>query len=254
MNGAAVFEVGPGARLNVAMLSWVKGAARIVAADPFANPDPRRVLAQWEWLRANEKWLDDALADAGGMPRLKRLLNLDARTPEKLTRRIMELCEIEYLTRTDAERLGGEHDGGFDIHMSHYALEHIPPDDLRGVLDTAARLLKPGGVSAHKIDHTDHFAHDDPSLDLMDFLRFDDSEWAARSDEDGFVYVNRLRASAYPPIFAASGLAVRVERDFVDEASARQIESGGLPLAGRFADMDARDLATAVSVIVAERL
>ena len=172
---------------------------------------------------------------------MERLLNLDARTPEKLTRRILDLCEIEYLTRTDAERLGGEHDGGFDIHLSHYALEHIPPDDLRRVLETAARLLKPGGVSAHKIDHTDHVAHDDPSLDLMDFLRFENSEWAERSEDDGVVYVNRLRASEYPPIFAASGLDVRVESNFVDEASVRSIESGGLPLAGRFKRMNARD-------------
>ena len=187
------------------------------------------------------------------MQRLERLLNLDARTPEKLTRRIMELCEIKYLTRTDAGRLGGEHDGGFDIHLSHWALEHVPPNDLRSVLESAARLLKPGGVSAHKIDHTDHFAHDDPSLELMDFLRFDDSEWAGRAEEDGFVYVNRLRAPEYPPVFAASGLAIRVERNFVDEASVRQIESGGLPLAGRFAGMNARELATSITIIVAER-
>ena len=115
--------------------------------------------------------------------RLERLLDLDARTPEILTRRVLEICEIEFLTRTDAGRLGGEYDGVFDIHLSHCALERVPPDDVHRVLETAARLLKPGGVSARKIDHTDHVAHDDPSLDLMDFLRFDDSEWANRTSK-----------------------------------------------------------------------
>lgn len=256
VNSAAIFEVGPGRRLNVAMLSWVKGAERIVMADPFENPDPRRILAQWEWFRANKKWLSAALArtrGGGDRLRLERLLELDARTPEILTRRVLELCEIEFLAGTDAGRLGGEYDGGFDIHLSHYALEHVPPDDIHGVLETAARLLKPGGVSAHKIDHTDHVAHDDPSLDLMDFLRFDDSEWANRTAENGFAYVNRLRASAYPPIFAASGLEIRVKTNSVDEASVRSIESGGLPLAERFRGADARDLASDTSIIVAER-
>lgn len=66
VNGASIFEVGPGRVLNVAMLSWVKGAERIVAADPSASPDPRRILAQWEWLRANKKWLAAALASNRG--------------------------------------------------------------------------------------------------------------------------------------------------------------------------------------------
>ena len=184
---------------------------------------------------------------------MERLLDLDARTLEILTRRVLEICEIEFLTRTDAGRLGGEYDGVFDIHLSHCALERVPPDDVHRVLETAARLLKPGGVSARKIDHTDHVAHDDPSLDLMDFLRFDDSEWANRTSKNGFVYVNRLRASAYPPIFTASGLEIRIETNFVDEASVRSIESGGLPLAERLRGVDARDLASAVAIIVAER-
>jgi SAM-dependent methyltransferase len=40
----------------------------------------------------------------------------------------------------------------FDCIYSNSVLEHVPPDELRGVLDDTDRMLRPGGLQVHTLD------------------------------------------------------------------------------------------------------
>ena len=171
------------------------------------------------------------------------------RSPKKLLEQMLMLCNVTYLAPADAGRLDIP-DGEFDLHLSNSVLEHIPPDGLRRVLETGARLLKTGGFSAHRIDHSDHFASSDQEIGNCNFLRFDDEEWN-RYAGNRFAYVNRLRSSQYPPIFESSGLEIRGVAASVDAECRDLIASGALPLAEEFRGMSASDLATTATIIVA---
>lgn len=261
MSGASVVEIGTGRILNVAILSWLAGAERIVAVDKRIDLDPRLIASQIDYCRANRAWLTEELSKlkTGKARRLERLLSLDARTPKKLTGRILTLCRVERILRTDAGHIGDVDipGGRCDVHLSNGVLEHVPPDELPGILKSGAGLLEPDGVTAHAIDLYDHSvpAPASPPLPVplpsrgLGFLRFDDADWLRRRKTR--FPENRLRASEYPPMFTAAGLEIRGMTNFVSEECLRAIESGRLPLARKFSGMDARDLATLSTIIVA---
>jgi len=72
--------------------------------------------------------------------------------------------------------------------------------------DETQRLLRPGGISVHTIDYSDHYARSDSRIDRFNFLTFDDRAW--RKHDSAFQFVNRLRHSDYVRIFESSGLRI----------------------------------------------
>ncbi len=128
-----------------------------------------------------------------------------------------------------------------DLIFSHTCLEHIEPALLASIFRDARAILRPGGVMSHGIDHSDHRANRDPNLSRIDFLRYSDRVWKLLCI-DPQDYCSRLRHSDYVAMFAACGFDILRQElgawdDIVEEAGAMQ-------LAGRFQDMDPRDLAT----------
>ena len=183
------------------------------------------------------------------MKRLDLLLALPERTSKNLFKSTMTLCNITYLAPADAGNLDMP-EASFDLYVSNDVLEHIPPEDLHRILRGARRLLKPGGLCAHHIDNADHFFGCDPQISMINFLRFDDTEWN-RYANNRFAYVNRLRSSEYPPIFSDSGFEILDVQNEIDDECVKQIETGALPLAERFRNMAVQDLATTSTTIVA---
>ena len=71
----------------------------------------------------------------------------------------------------------GKHSIPVDCIVSHTVLEHISERVLRKILQDTRNSLRRGGLHSHTIDHTDHRAHVDPRLSLVDFLRYSDWAW-----------------------------------------------------------------------------
>ena len=253
--GMRMLEVGTGRTLAIPVGMWLLGAAQVLTVDINLYLRAEIVRSDLAYFRANRPWLTGQLetlvSDREALHgRLDRLLALDLQLPARqLLDEVMQLGNIRYEAPADAGRLNLEA-GSVDVHFSRYVLEHIPPEDLRKLLAAGARALGPEGLCVHLIDLGDHFQHGDPSISRVNFLRFSETGWD-RLAGNRFMYMNRLRASDYLSIFADSGLTLLDIHRTVDEESLALIESGGLPLDGRFQDKTAEDLATTELLVVA---
>ena len=250
IEGATILEIGTGKRLNVPIVMWLLGAERTVSVDIVRDLYPRRVASDIKYYRSARPQVAANLLKAGGdgaIERLDQLLGVVGKNDDDLTMQILDLCNIIYLAPADGGNLNIP-DGHFDIHLSISALEHAPLESVQSILHTASRLLRPGGICAHFIDHSDHYAHHDAGLSPINFLRFDDPQW---SSHKRLTSVNGLRASEYLPLFENAGLNILTVNNTVDNDCANLIKSGKLPLAQRFHNYSMHDLATLDSLIVA---
>ena len=252
---ARVMEVGSGRSLAIPVLMWLLGAEQVLTVDLYRYLRPEVLRADLAYLRANQAWLSGQLEPLAGEagPRSERLAGLLALDlegpPARLLADVLQLCSIDYRAPADAAALKLA-DGSIDVHLSRHVLEHVPPDDLAAILREAARVLKPDGLCVHLIDLSDHFRYQDSSISWVNFLRFSEAEWE-RLAGNRFMFMNRLRASDYRSIFAAAGLDIIDLDSVVDDEALRLIESGGLPLDGRFEGRTSNDLATTEILVVA---
>ena len=255
LTGMQIMEVGTGRSLALPILLWLLGAGSVTTVDVNRYLRPELVRSDLVYLRSNRAWLTGLLkpfGDANGAVtgRLERLLELDLQLPAPaLLDQVLQLCDIRYEAPADAVTLDiPKH--SLDVHLSQAVLEHVPPDDLRRILAAAVRVLEPKGLCIHWIGPCDHFQHGDASISPVNCLRFSEEEWH-RLSGNRFMYMNRLRASDYRVIFEESGLEILDFEGVVDRESLALIESGGLPLDGRFQDKTAEDLATTELLVVA---
>ncbi|MGD0842941.1 MAG: methyltransferase domain-containing protein [Geobacteraceae bacterium] len=97
-------------------------------------------------------------------------------------------------------------DGSVDFLYSHATLEHVR-DPLQCIRE-AARILRPGGVTAHCIDLRDHRNFDQP----LDFLFESAADWESRMEEycrfDASGYMNRWRAGEFRAAFEGEGFEI----------------------------------------------
>lgn len=137
-----------------------------------------------------------------------------------------------------------------DIVFSRAVLEHVPPAVLSSMLGEFHRILRPNGLMGHIIDNSDHFAHRDRSLSMVNFLRFSDAAWWLTGINPQN-YQNRLRHSDYLTLIEASGFEILTTSGEADPRS--HTDGGRLPLAPRFRRYDPADLAVLTSTIIARR-
>jgi len=124
-------------------------------------------------------------------------------------------CCIEGVA--DLERYGIAYRAPFDVAesklddksvdgcISTNTLEHVPRRDIVAIFDEVHRILKDDGIVSVKIDYTDHYAHTDRGISLLNYLRYDEQEW--RTFNHRCHYQNRLRHSDYIRIFEAAGFS-----------------------------------------------
>jgi SAM-dependent methyltransferase len=100
--------------------------------------------------------------------------------------------------------------GSFDLVSSVATLEHVgdPDGDPADTVREIARVLKPGGWSAHMIDLCDHR---DPKNAPLDFLQYSDAQWRAMSVPQN-QRANRWRMSRWREAFKNAGLEEVVAR------------------------------------------
>lgn len=112
---------------------------------------------------------------------------------------------ITYRAPFNAENTDLE-DGSLSACISTNTLEHIPPDSIKKIFIELHRTLKTSGIVSAKIDYSDHYAHTDKSISLLNYLKYSDSEW--NKHNHSVHYQNRLRHFEYVDLFEMAGFTV----------------------------------------------
>lgn len=112
---------------------------------------------------------------------------------------------ITYKSPYDASRTDLD-DKSLDACVSTNTLEHIPVESIRKIFLELSRTLKDTGIVSAKIDYSDHYAHTDSSISLLNYLYYSDAEW--QKYNHSCHYQNRLRHNDYKQIFGACGFSV----------------------------------------------
>jgi hypothetical protein len=133
----------------------------------------------------------------------------------------------------------------FQCSCSNAVLEHVPSEQLSGLMRGLKAATRPGGLSIHLIDYSDHFARSDGRLSRFNFLKFTDRQW--KKYNSGLQHVNRLRHGDYLRFFREAGFTVIEEMSQPGEP-APEIRAN---LAPRFRAYDERDLFSLDGRIVA---
>lgn len=102
-----------------------------------------------------------------------------------------------------------------DASISTNTLEHIPKDLIKSIFNELHRVLKDNGIVSARIDYSDHYAHTDSTITLLNYLKFSEHEWSWHNHRCH--YQNRLRNNDYKIIFAECGFCILSEDLFFDE-------------------------------------
>lgn len=237
-NGPVVLEVGTGRTLNVPFGLWLAGASKIITFDLNSYLRPELIEESLASMRKQESRIVEMFR-LNGTP-------LDARRFESLlscrtSADAILLAGIEYYAPADAT-LTSLPNSSIDLHVSVNVLEHIPPAVITRLLVEASRVLKPSGRLAHVVDPSDHFAHTDPSLNKVNFLRYSSAEWQKIAGNK-FMYQNRLRATDYLQVLKKSGFTTE-EVFILEDANALKAIKAGFAIHSDFARYTPNELAT----------
>jgi len=241
---AQVVEVGSGWRPIIPLLFVLAGAARVVMVDTQRLMDAATFAGTVENLKRHARLLADRLGE-------------DERTVrEFLTSPPVDLAEslrrfrMEYHAPCDLIA-SGLPEGQFDIVASRAVLEHVPPEVLRPLLGRMFRLLRPGGVTCHAVDNSDHWSHGDRRLSRVNFLRFSDRSFGFLNWFNPLDYQNRLRHPEYAELLRHAGFVVVLERSTPEPQALEDLKS--LPVAAGFRRFAPDDLARLDSYFVGRR-
>lgn len=246
IKGKTVLEVGTGHMVDLPTGLWLCGAERVITVD--LNPYLSRSLVAKarSIVRKNADRVVKMFGGEDDQQFRKRLaILIGTKVPDD---RLLSEMNIDYIAPADAANLSLPAES-VDLHVSHTVMEHIPPDVISAILREAKRVLRRGGLLIHNIDPSDHFAHDDPSISRINFLRFTEAEWNKWAG-NRFMYHNRLRASDYVRLFEDSGANILKQERSVDARSKADLDNG-FPLHDPFKGIDKTELATTTISIMA---
>ena len=152
---------------------------------------------------------------------------------------------ISYVAPYDASKTD-LYDKSLDACISTNTLEHIPKESIRGIFKELNRTLKDAGVVSLIIDYSDHYAHTDNSISLLNFLNFSESEWIKYNHNCH--YQNRLRHIDYKIIFLDLGFQIISEDLYFGE------EYISIDLRNKFKDDDPTWCATSAHFVLKKNL
>jgi SAM-dependent methyltransferase len=116
---------------------------------------------------------------------------------------------IEYKAPYDAAKTDFD-DKTLDACISTNTLEHIPKESIESIFSELYRTLKGDGIVSAVIDYSDHYAHTDKNISLLNYLKFDENTWEKYNHNCH--YQNRLRHYDYVKIFNKCGFVVMEEK------------------------------------------
>ena len=217
-----LIEIGVGARPMLLLGFWLMGISGLTAVDRVRSLDLQLLQRDLEAMRRDPGRVQAILrepASDGFADRLRWLLDPSLSAP-----RVLDGIGFDYRAPVDARVLPVT-DSTCGLHVSRSVLEHVEPDAIAAVLGEARRALRRGGLLAHLIDFSDHFAHEDTTIPLIHFLKFSPEEWQ-RLAGNAFAYHNRMRSSDWERHFEAHGLRILFERRLTDQRSLEFLDAG----------------------------
>lgn len=244
-----ILEIGTGWRVNTPIALWLLGAKKVITVD--ANPYIKLELIRddLDYIRSNPGKAQDILK---GRARPDRFEMLVASAGKDLSlNNLLMLFDIEYSAPMDASRTNLA-DGSIDFMISYNVFEHIPPPVIASILWEGNRLIRDGGLFVHRIDFSDHFAHQDKSINLANFLRYDEREWE-KLVHNNFMYMNRLRVDDMENIIISSGQRVVASYPEQHPELVDLYKRGELPLSEKYRRKSEHSVCTINSWIIAEK-
>lgn len=134
----AVLELGPGDSLFTAMIAKSLGASKtwLVDAGSFATTAMQPYADLIDYLR-------------------QQGLSVALNVPPQTLMELLKACRAEYLT-DGVHSLAHLPPNSLDYCFSNAVLEHIPKGDFALLAAELYRVMKPDGVSVHRVDLRDH--------------------------------------------------------------------------------------------------
>lgn len=164
--------------------------------------------------------------------------------------KFLESAGIVYRAPCDAAAMT-DCDCTFDLIYSTTVLEHVSRSALPFVLEENLRLLRSGGVAAHLVDTSDHFAHQDSAITAINFLRFSEHRWKWIAGNQ-YGYCNRLRASEFEKRFEQAGYEILRSDKAVDDRATSELAEG-FPLDSQFQRFTPEDICTRELQLIARK-
>lgn len=147
-------------------------------------------------------------------------------------------------------------DASVDLAHSGGALEHLTVAELRAFLAESQRIVRPGGLVSHVVDHRDHLHHADRGWPFLGHLALGERTYRALFGHP-LAFHDRLPPEAFAALFEAAGfehVAIRrlilPSRRWVDSEAEALTGRPGLErrrLAPAFRGMSEADLRTAAA-------
>lgn len=145
---------------------------------------------------------------------ISKAVNL--RSVEKiLTHESLVEYGIEYRAPYDAAKTDFN-DKSINACISTNTLEHIPKASIVSIFSELYRTLTADGIVSARIDYSDHYAHTDKRISMLNYLKFDEKCWKKYNHNCHFQ--NRLRHDDYLAIFEQTGFVVKEEELFFEES------------------------------------
>ena len=190
LEGKTCLEIGSGRVLTHAIVSYLLGAARVIATDisPIARPSTLKYAISESVKYIPRDMLAPFSTYTAVRERYQRLLDL-----KNYDFAALERLGIEYRSPVDFAR--EEVGESVDFIYSNSALEHVPIEDISPLLINLSKSLSSEGLMLHRIHLEDHhFADSDP----FRFLSIPSSTYSQNAQS---ARGNRVRFSAWRNLF-----------------------------------------------------
>jgi SAM-dependent methyltransferase len=183
-----VLELGPGDSLATAVISKSLGASQtwLVDAGSFAATGMRVYTALFDYLQQQRMWVPSTTA-------LREVAD------------ILKTCHCVYLT-DGVRSLAQLPSDSVDYCFSNAVLEHVPKSDFPLLVTELIRVLKPDGISVHRVDLKDHLGG------KLNNLRFSEATWESSLFRSSGFYTNRIRFDEMLAIFQQAGFDYQLPR------------------------------------------
>lgn len=186
--GINVLELGPGDSVFTAVIAKAMGANKVwlVDAGAFAVTDISAYQTLFAFLR-------------------KQGFALTNIQNPKTFSEVLAQCNAAYLTSgvSSLSQIDGQ---SIDFCFSNAVLEHVPKKEMDLLARELKRVLKPGGISVHRVDLQDHLSGQ------LNNLRFSEEVWESRLFRKAGFYTNRIRYAEMVALFEQAGFACNVPR------------------------------------------
>jgi SAM-dependent methyltransferase len=194
-------ELGTGWQPIIPYLFRLAGCRRVILCDTTRHITPALLRATLRHIRSRDTLLAAELQRS--VADIHRILPQDH---DGTLSALLEASGFEYQAPCDAAHTNYPQ-GSLDLITSHAVLEHVPRESIRDYLLETRRLLRPGGMMVHLIDHRDHWHHFDPGIGPLNFLKFSRRWWGVLNSP--LAFQNRMRSLEYLDMIQTAGFEIR---------------------------------------------